>query len=208
MDVTATPESKTLTCKCGVMQPVGGPWRFEICFFGVVTGPTLLSASLRCTALEQVPVPALGHPFGAREVAFESAPRPFGLTRGIDVQDDPSHLCPVGTFGVGVEQAQIGDEMFVVITGQIASRWGLVSNRRIEWRPGHDLSALVFRARASVEPTVPRTGVIILKRMIRQDDHVLGSPRLAFSTVSMAAPKRGLGPRECSRRNVSTTQVG
>jgi hypothetical protein len=174
-------------------------------FFGVVTGPELVTASLRRTAFEQIPVPVLGHPFGAREVALENAPCSFGLTGGIDVQDDPSHLCPVGAFGVGIEQAQIGDGMFVVITGQIASRWGLVSNRRIEWRPGHDLSALVFRARASVEPTVPRTGVIILKRMIRQDDHVLGSPRLAFSTVSMAAPKRGLGPRECSVGETSST---
>ena len=48
-------------------------------------------------------------------MALEGASRPFGFTGRIDVQDDPSHFCPIRTFGVGIEQTQIGDEMFVVI---------------------------------------------------------------------------------------------
>ena len=86
-------------------------------FFGVVTGPELVTASLRRTAFEQIPIPVLGHPFGAREVALENAPCSFGLTGGIDVQDDPSDFCLVRTCSVGIEQAQIGDEMFVIISG-------------------------------------------------------------------------------------------
>jgi hypothetical protein len=173
--------------------------------FGVVTGPELVSASLRRTAFEQIPVPVLGHPFGAREVALENAPRSFGLTGGIDVQDDPSHLCPVGAFGVGIEQAQIGDEMFVVITGQIASRRGLVSNRWIERRLGHDHVRPCFACAGLGRAAGSSNRVIILERMIRQDDHVLGSRRLTFSTVSTAAPKRGLGPPEWSVGETSST---
>jgi hypothetical protein len=59
----------------------------------------------------------LGHPSGACEVALEGASRPIGFTGGIDVQDDPSDFCLVRTCSVGIEQAQIGDEMFVIISG-------------------------------------------------------------------------------------------
>ena len=79
--------------------------------------PEFLRDSLRSTASEQIPVPVLGHPSGACEVALEGASRPIGFTGGIDVQDDPSDFCPVRTCSVGIEQAQIGDEMFVIISG-------------------------------------------------------------------------------------------
>ena len=79
-----------------------------------------------------------GHPFGAREMAFEGTTGPFGFARWIDVQDDPRHFRPVRAFSVGIEQAQIGHEMLVVISGQIAGRGGLVGNPAIEWRRRHD----------------------------------------------------------------------
>ena len=80
----------------------------------------------------------MAHPSGTCEVALEGAPRPLGFMGWIDVQHDPCHFGPVSTFGVGIEQAQIGDQMVVVITGQVVSRWGLVGNRQIEWPLGHD----------------------------------------------------------------------
>jgi hypothetical protein len=102
--------------------------------------------------LEQMLVPVFGHPFGAREVTFESTPRAFRFTGWIDVQDDPRHFRPVRAFGVGIEQTQIGDEMFVVISGQIASRRGLVGNAGIEWRLRHDPVRLCFLTRVPAEP--------------------------------------------------------
>jgi transposase len=146
--------------------------------------PKLLSPSLRSTASEQIPVPVLGHPFGAREVALEGASRPFGFTGGIDVQDDPSHFCPVRTFGVGIEQTQIGDEMFMVIGGQTVRLGGLIGNRGIEWRLGHDHVRLCFNTQVSAEPRLSRTGVIIFGSMIRHDDRARRQPRRRFSTIS------------------------
>jgi hypothetical protein len=45
------------------------------------------------------------------------------------MQHNSCHFRPIGTFVVSIEQAQIGDEMLVVIIGQIARRWGLIGNR-------------------------------------------------------------------------------
>jgi hypothetical protein len=35
--------------------------------------------------------------------------------------------------------------MFAIIIGQIARRWGLIGNRGIEWRLGHDHVRVCFR---------------------------------------------------------------
>ena len=40
-------------------------------------------------------------------------------------------LPPISTFGMSIEQAR-GDEVYAVIIGQIASRWGVIGNRGIE----------------------------------------------------------------------------
>jgi hypothetical protein len=58
----------------------------------------------------------IGHSFGARKVALPSAPRPIGLDGSIKL----CHFLPIGTFGVGIEQARIGDEMFPVIVRSLA----------------------------------------------------------------------------------------
>src|ERR1700745_1591435 len=115
--------------------PGGTTWRpEESTRFFVRRWSEFLSASLRSTASQQVSVPVFGHPFGAREMAFEGTPGPFGFAQWIDVQDDPRHFRPVRAFSVGIEQAQIGHEMFVVISGQIAGRGRLVGNPGIERR--------------------------------------------------------------------------
>ena len=70
---------------------------------------------MRSAVSEQIPIPVLGHPFRAREVTVEGTPRPFRFAGWIDVQDDPCDFRPIRTCGIGIEQAQIGDQMFLVI---------------------------------------------------------------------------------------------
>jgi hypothetical protein len=67
--------------------------------------------------------------------------------------------------------------MLFVITGQIASRGGLIGNRGIERWLGHNQARLylptptrLLPTQSSTERKVPRTGIIIIKCMIRQDD--------------------------------------
>jgi hypothetical protein len=108
-------------------------------------------------------------------MALPGAPRPIGFTGWIDVQHDAGHFGPIRAFGVGIEQTQIRDEMFVIIVGQTVGHRGLVGNRGIERRLGHDHVRLCF-SYEGLRPSqgFPRTGVIIVGAMIRHDDRVRG----------------------------------
>jgi hypothetical protein len=66
-------------------------------------------------AFKQMPVAMLGHPYCAREMTLPGAPCPLGFTGWIDVQHDSRHFRPIGAFSVGIKQAQIRHEMFVVV---------------------------------------------------------------------------------------------
>jgi hypothetical protein len=84
------------------------------------------------TTPEKVFVAVLRHPFGARQVALPGAARPLGVLGGVDVQDDPRHLGPVGAFCVGIEETEIRDEMLTVVSSEIVSLWSLLGYGRIE----------------------------------------------------------------------------
>ena len=71
-------------------------------------------------ASQQVAITSLGHPSGAREVAFERSPRAVGVAVRVNMQDDPRDIAPVGTVRIGIEQAQVRDEMLLVVGG---NRW-------------------------------------------------------------------------------------
>jgi hypothetical protein len=63
----------------------------------------------------------VGHTFGARQVTLPGTSRPHWFIGRINMlQHSSCYFRPISTFGVSVEQAQIGDEMFVVIIRQIA----------------------------------------------------------------------------------------
>jgi hypothetical protein len=81
---------------------------------------------------EKVLIAVLRHPFGARQVALPGAARPLGVLGGVDVQDDPRHLGPVGAFCVGIEETEIRDEMLAVVSSEIVSLWSLFGYGRIE----------------------------------------------------------------------------
>src|ERR1700704_1489883 len=86
---------------------------------------------------EKVLIAVLRHPFGARQVALPDAARPLGVLGGVDVQDDPRHLGPVGAFCVGIEETEIRDEMLAVVSSEIVSLWSLFGYGRIERRLAH-----------------------------------------------------------------------
>jgi hypothetical protein len=71
--------------------------------------------------LQQAAVAALCHPLRARQVTFEAAPRSWLLASGIAMQDDAGYLGPVRAVPLGVEQAQIGHEMRLVINGDVGT---------------------------------------------------------------------------------------
>ena len=81
---------------------------------------------------EKVLVAVQRHPLGARQMALPSAACPLGVLGGVDVQDDPRHLGPVGAFCVGIEETEIRDEMLAVVSSEIVGLWSLFGYGRIE----------------------------------------------------------------------------
>ena len=60
----------------------------------------------------------LRHPFGARQMAVECPPGAIGFMFRIKMQHNSCDFTPFGTLHVRVEQAQIRDEVFLVVNGQ------------------------------------------------------------------------------------------
>ncbi len=67
-----------------------------------------------------MPVSFLRHPLGAREVALEGPPSPIRLAFRVNMQNDPGHLTPIGTFRISIKHADIRDCVFFVVDGE---RW-------------------------------------------------------------------------------------
>src|SRR5260370_26891782 len=84
--------------------------------------------------LQQAAVAALCHPLRARHVTFEAAPGSRLLAIGIAMQDDAGYLGPVRAVPLGVEQAQIGHEMCLVINRDVGTIRGLVIDIGIKFK--------------------------------------------------------------------------
>ena len=50
------------------------------------------------------------------------------------MQDELGNLFPIGAVRLGIEQAQIGDEVLFVISGQNGFIRRDIGNMRVEWR--------------------------------------------------------------------------
>ena len=85
----------------------------------------------------------LGHPFGTCQMTLPGAPGARGFVRRIDVQNDPRYFGPLGALCIRIEEAQIGHEMFLVVTSQDITLRSLVVYRWIEWRRAHVRSCSV-----------------------------------------------------------------
>jgi hypothetical protein len=92
---------------------------------------------VRRAALEKMAIAVFCHPLRALEVALPGAPRPVRLLRWIDVQHYSRHLGPIRALSVGIEEAEIGDQVFLVVilalrmcltAGGLTARrdWGLL----------------------------------------------------------------------------------
>src|ERR1700693_3551368 len=81
-------------------------------------------------------IAVLRHPSGAGQVAFPRAPRPLRLARRINVQHNLGGLGPISAICLGIEETQISDEVFLVVTGQKVGVRSLVGHGWIERRPG------------------------------------------------------------------------
>src|SRR5258708_18674638 len=92
---------------------------------------TQLRNSVRRAALEKMAIAMLRHPLRPFEVTLPGAPCPLGFLRWIDVQHYARHLGPIRALGVGVEEAEIGDQVFLVVSTENVSLGSLVVNGRI-----------------------------------------------------------------------------
>ena len=87
---------------------------------------------MRCSTTQKMPVAILGHPARAGQVG---GPDSLGLLRivcRIQVQNDPGDLPPIRAFRIGIEKAQIGDEVLLVVAGEDAAGGSSVRYWRIE----------------------------------------------------------------------------
>jgi hypothetical protein len=80
------------------------------------------------TALKQLLVPDPGRPLGSGEVTVERAAGTIRIVLGVDLQNDPAHFLPVGTFGLGVKDAHVGDGVLFVVDGKRGAIRGQVGN--------------------------------------------------------------------------------
>jgi hypothetical protein len=82
-------------------------------------------------------ITVLRHPLRALEVALPGTPRALVLLQWIDVQHYSCHLGPIRALGVGVEEPEIGDQVFLVVSSENVSLRSLIINGRIEGRLAH-----------------------------------------------------------------------
>src|SRR5438874_7246506 len=87
----------------------------------------------------------LGHPSGAREVAFERYPRAVGLGVWVDAQHDPTDFTPVGALLISIKHAHVHDHVLLVIISEDWSVWRYISDLRIELRLFHTCSRFLTK---------------------------------------------------------------
>src|SRR6266513_3464123 len=82
----------------------------------------------------------LRHPFGGRQMTLECPPREIGFMFRIKMQNYSCDFTPISTFLVGVEQVQIRDEVFLVVSGQHGIGGRGIGEIWIKRRPMHGRS--------------------------------------------------------------------
>jgi len=70
---------------------------------------------VRRTASQKMLEAARSHPLGSREMAFPDALGPLRFFTRLDLQHNFRDLAPIGTFRIGVEQAQIDHQMLLIV---------------------------------------------------------------------------------------------
>ena len=78
-----------------------------------------------------MPVAVLSHPAGARQVGGPDRAGAVFIIRSVDMENDPCDLSPIGALGLGIQKAEVGDEVLLVIGRQDAAGRGSSGNDRI-----------------------------------------------------------------------------
>ena len=73
--------------------------------------------SARVAAGGQVAVADLGHPAGTRQMVFDRLAGSLGFAVGVDAENEPGHLVLAQALVIGVEKANVGFDMPVVVFG-------------------------------------------------------------------------------------------
>ncbi len=87
---------------------------------------------MRCSTAQKMPVAILGHPARAGQVGGPDSLGLLGIVRRIEMQNDPGDLPPIRAFRIGIEKAQIGDEVLLVVAGEDIGRRSSIRYWRIE----------------------------------------------------------------------------
>ncbi len=87
---------------------------------------------MRGATAQKMPVTILGHPARAGQVGGPDSLGLLWIVRRIEMQNDPGNLAPISAFGVGIKEAQIGDEVLLVVAGEDAAGGSSVRYWRIE----------------------------------------------------------------------------
>jgi hypothetical protein len=82
----------------------------------------------------------LRHPFGARQMAVECPPGAIGFMFRIKMQHHSCDVAPVSTVRIRVEQAQIRDNVLLVVDGQYGIGGRGICDLGIKQRLLHGLS--------------------------------------------------------------------
>ena len=122
----------------------------------------------------------LGHPLGARQVAFEGALRPLGFMGRINLEHDTRDIDPIRTFGLRIEKAQVGGEVFLVVSSKNLGVRCLIGYGRIEGRLRrcHKYPCLREEREASRQGTWQRDIIASLS----SEKTTIAGPRPEFST--------------------------
>ena len=87
---------------------------------------------MRGATAQQMPISILGHPAGAGQVRGPDCPGAFCVMRWIEMQNDPGNFAPISAFRIGIEKAQIGDEVLLIVAGEDVGRRSSIRDWRIE----------------------------------------------------------------------------
>ena len=84
----------------------------------------------------------LRHPFGAQQMAIECCPRAIGFMFRINMKHDARDFAPVSALRIRVEQAQIRDEVLLVVSGQDGIGGRAIGDIGIKRRRQHGVLAM------------------------------------------------------------------
>ena len=85
-----------------------------------------------CATAQKMPIAILSHPARAGQVGGPDSLCLLGIVRRIEMQNDPGNLPPIRAFRIGIEKAQISDEVLLVVAGEDVGRRSSIRYWRIE----------------------------------------------------------------------------